>query len=443
MRYLVITLLSFLLTIPVSYAQDAPPADRVILISIDGFRPDFYLEPHRPAPMLQQMAREGAHAKGVRGVFPSVTYPSHTTLVTGARPANHGILYNRDPEEGWNFFYENITAPTLWALVAENGGITANVGWPVTVGAAIDFNVVISGALSNSDLSDDPIRDLTTPEGLFEELEREATGRLDVGYDLSNSNPAKEGRVAEMASYLIAQHQPQLLTVALQVTDSFQHRYGREAPAVDRALAAADRAVARIMEELERHDLLERTAFVISGDHGFSDIDLRVQPNVWLADASLYDTEDPRASRARFETSGGAAFLYLRDADDRAAVDLVTELLDDAPESLARWFRVLDREALEAERAHPKAPLALSAVDGVSFAGGVEGGLLIEGSGGTHGHLSDFPNMHTGLVLWGSGVRTGAVAPLVGMEDIAPTVAYLLGLTLDAPDGTVLRGVVE
>lgn len=443
MRYLFVVLLSFLLCVPTGHAQETPPADRVILISIDGFRPDFYLEPQRPAPMLQQMAREGAHAKGVRGVFPSVTYPSHTTLVTGARPANHGILLNRDPERGWNFFFDDITTTTLWGLVKDHGGTTANVGWPVTVGAPIDFNVVISGALANSDLADDPIRELTTPEGLFSELEREATGRLDVTYDLSNSNPAKEGRVAEMASYLIAQHQPQLLTVALQVTDSFQHRYGREAPAVDRALAAADRAIARIMEELERHDLLERTAFVISGDHGFSDIHLRVQPNVWLAEAGLYDANDPQSSRARFETSGGAAFLYLADAEDSEAVDTITELLDTLPPQEARWIRVLDRDFLDEERAHPTAPVALSAVDGVTFGGGINGGVLGAASGGTHGHLPDFPDMNTGLVLWGSGVRAGAVAPLVGMEDIAPTVAYLLGLTLDAPDGTVLRGVVE
>lgn len=281
--------------------------------------------------MLQQMAREGAHAKGVRGVFPSVMYPSHTTLVTGARPANHGILLNRNPGSDWNFFHDDITTLTLWELVGENGGTTVNVGWPVTVGAPIDYNVVIPGALSNSGLADDPIRDLTTPEGLFEELEREATGRLDVNDDLSNRNPAKEGRVAEMASYLIAQHQPQLLTVALQVTDSFQHRYGREAPAVEQALAAADRAVARIMEELERHGLLERTAFVIGGDHGFSDIHLRLQPNVWLAEAGLFDPENPHESRARFETSGGAAFLYLADPEDTEALNTITQRLDTLP----------------------------------------------------------------------------------------------------------------
>ena len=442
MRYALIILLSVLLA-PAGYAQEAPPADRVIMISIDGLRPDFYLEPDRPSPMLQQMAQEGAHAKGVLGVFPSVTYPSHTTLVTGARPANHGILLNRDPEAGWNFFFDKITTPTLWELVAEQGGTTANVGWPVTVGAPIDYNVVISGALSNSELSNDPIRDLTTPEGLFEELEREATGRLDVGYDLSNSNPAKEGRVAEMVSYLIAQHTPQLMTVALQVTDSFQHRYGREAPEVDRALAAADRAIARIVEELERYELLEGTAFVISGDHGFSDIHLRVQPNAWLAEAGLFDADDPPASRARFETSGGAAFLSLADSSDTEAIEAVTQLLDALPPQEARWIRILDRESLDEERAHPAAPLALSAVEGVTFGGGAVEGTLSSGAGGTHGHLPDFSNMHTGLVMWGAGVRAGAVAPLVGMEDIAPTAAHLLGLKMDAPDGIPLHGLVE
>ena len=80
-------------------AQEAPTEwaarpDHVVLVSIDGLRPEFYRDPRWPAPTLQWMAREGAQAEGVRGVFPSVTYPSHTTLVTGALPARHGVLYN-------------------------------------------------------------------------------------------------------------------------------------------------------------------------------------------------------------------------------------------------------------------------------------------------------------------------------------------------------------
>src|SRR5690606_11805918 len=93
-----------------------------------------------PAPMLQRMAREGAHARAVRGVMPTVTYPSHTTLVTGAVPARHGILYNQPFEAGgqsgrWYVEHDSIRVPTLWDAVRAAGGTTAAISWPVTVGA--------------------------------------------------------------------------------------------------------------------------------------------------------------------------------------------------------------------------------------------------------------------------------------------------------------------
>src|SRR5829696_8822829 len=61
----------------------------VIIISIDGLLPEYYTEPARlglKVPNLVQMKLGGAYADGVEGVFPSVTYPAHTTLVTGVRP---------------------------------------------------------------------------------------------------------------------------------------------------------------------------------------------------------------------------------------------------------------------------------------------------------------------------------------------------------------------
>lgn len=161
-------------------ADEDNPADHVILISIDGFRSEFYQESHRPSPMLQKMAKEGVQADGVSGIFPSLTYPSHTTLVTGSYPETHGVYYNslfneESRQSRWYFYHDDIKTKPLWEIVGEHGGITANVGWPVTVGAPIDYNVVISGALQNSGLADDPIRQFTEPKSLLEELEREDT----------------------------------------------------------------------------------------------------------------------------------------------------------------------------------------------------------------------------------------------------------------------------
>ena len=90
-RYAIPFLIVLLQVVSPPKAGAEPRADHVVLISVDGFRPDFYIDESWPAPMIQQMAREGARAERVRGVFPTVTYPSHTTIVTGLDPYQHGV----------------------------------------------------------------------------------------------------------------------------------------------------------------------------------------------------------------------------------------------------------------------------------------------------------------------------------------------------------------
>lgn len=417
----------------------AQPADHVVLISIDGLRPEFYLEPGRPAPMLRHMAAQGVSAEGVRAAFPSSTYPSHTTIITGAWPARHGIYFNRDPESGaWTFFHDSIRVETLWAAVARTGGGVANVGWPVSVGAPADFNVVISGALQSSGLSADPVRDLTAPAGLFAELEREATGRLDVNRDLSNRNAGKEARVAQMAAYLVAQHRPRLLTVALQATDAHQHAFGREHLEVDLALAAADHAIARIVQAYREAGILERTAFVISGDHGFSDLHTRLNPNRWLADAGLAG----HAGRPRFVSSGGSAYLFVSGPQAAAAEAAVREVLAAQPAPVRALFRVVERDELDALGAHPAPPLALGAAAGVVFGEAADAEPVTAASGGAHGHDADVPGMKTGFVAWGAGIRPGLRVATMDLTDVAPLVAALLGLDFAAPDGLLRPGLL-
>jgi len=84
-----------LLTLAVSSLSlvAAGPGRHVVLISIDGMRPASYTSAG-PAkiPTLRALMARGAHARGVVGVLPSVTYPSHTTMITGVPPAVHGIV---------------------------------------------------------------------------------------------------------------------------------------------------------------------------------------------------------------------------------------------------------------------------------------------------------------------------------------------------------------
>ena len=75
----------------------AAKTPHVLVISIDGLRPEIYRDPDGSGvavPNLTALVERGAYADGVIGVFPSVTYPSHTTIVTGVEPARHGVTSN-------------------------------------------------------------------------------------------------------------------------------------------------------------------------------------------------------------------------------------------------------------------------------------------------------------------------------------------------------------
>ncbi len=61
--------------------------------------------PDGPRPCSSRWLGRGAHAEGMTGIFPSVTYPAHTTMVTGAFPANHGVLFNTR-FGGGGYYYE-------------------------------------------------------------------------------------------------------------------------------------------------------------------------------------------------------------------------------------------------------------------------------------------------------------------------------------------------
>lgn len=429
-------------------APEGRPVDHVVLISIDGLRPEFYLDASWPAPTLQQMAREGAAARGVRTVYPSVTYPSHTTMVTGVRPARHGIHYNTPFEpEGqtgrWYWEFDGIRARTLWEAVREAGGTTAAVNWPVTVGAPIDYNIPEVWSLDEGFGATRPVREAAHPPGLLEELEREAVGALSDA-DVSPDWVGRQARSGQMGAYLIETYRPTLTAVHLIAVDHFEHEDGRDSPMVRRALASADTAVGEMLDAARRAGIADRTAFVITGDHGFFDVHSTLAPNVWLAEAGLLEPRRDRGDwRAAFHTASASAFLHLRDPGDQEAADRVREILAALPAAMRRLFRVVEREELDRLGVDPAAVLALSPEPGISMSSSAGGAALRPGSGGNHGFFPDYPELHTGFVAAGAAIARGRRIERMELVDVAPTIAMLLGLELPEVEGVAYPGIID
>src|SRR5215467_10390257 len=101
-------------------SSTAQSGKHVVVISIDGFRPDFYLNPSWPAPNLQQLMKQGVYADHMRSVFPAYTYPSHTAMLTGALPARSGITRSvKDDKGNWFWYTTDIKVPTLWQVLKQ------------------------------------------------------------------------------------------------------------------------------------------------------------------------------------------------------------------------------------------------------------------------------------------------------------------------------------
>ncbi|OUJ74664.1 alkaline phosphatase family protein [Hymenobacter crusticola] len=407
-------------------------AKHVVLISIDGFRPDFYREAKWPTPNLQRMAAQGTSANGVRGVFPSVTYPSHTTLITGVAPAQHGIYYNSpfEPDGAtgrWYWEESLIKTPTLWDAVHQAGLKSASVQWPVSVGAPIDYNVPEFWSLDKNVDRLTPIRQQTTPKGLFEEIELNATGKL-TARDMSSDYVSEDENDSRIAAYLLETYKPALLTWHVFGVDHAEHQDGRDGEHVRRALATADWAVGNVLEALAKAGIDKETAVIVTGDHGFVDINTTLAPNVVLAQNGLYNAEKGNW-KAQFHTSGAAAFLMLKDKKDKKTTAQVRALLAKLPADQQKLFRVVERAELDQIGADPNAVLALAPALGVSMSAAREGNLVRPGKGGTHGFFPDNDQIKTGFIGFGPGFEAGKVIPQMRLQDVAPRAASLLGLS--------------
>lgn len=432
---------------PMAQAQQAA-ASHVFIISVDGMVPDYYTAPERLGlrmPNLLKLKNGGAYAEGMEGVYPTVTYPSHTTLVTGLRPAAHGIVQNRIFEpptapqtRAWYWYANALKTDTLWTLAKKAGMVTAAVGWPVTVGAEIDYNVPEIYEPGENPQTWKVVAQHSTP-GLLEKALGPSLGK-DVSVD---------ERLTRVSEHIIKTHRPHLLLLHLIELDGVHHRNGpRTKPALETA-EREDGYLGRIVEATRQAGIYDKTTFVVVSDHGFAAIKQRFAPNVLLAKEKLITLDaNGKATdwKAAAWPAGGSCAIVLRDPADKATAAKVTALFSSlAKAGNSPVKQMSDRAQLSRMGAIPQALLMLEAAPGFSFDEALTG-PEVRDSGetyqGTHGYLPTSEAMRASFVMYGAGVRGGKIG-LGRMLDVAPTVAELLKLKLPRTEGKPMQQLLS
>lgn len=405
----------------------------VMMISIDGLKPEAVLEAQQHGlklPNLIRLTVDGTYSSGVRGVLPTLTYPSHTTLLTGASPAKHGIYANTtfDPlnrnYQGWYWYSEDIKVPTLWDAAHAAGLVTANVYWPVSVGAHIDNNLPqIWRAGTADDLKLQ--RALATP-GLEAELVKEL-GRYPGG--MEETVDADEVR-AKFAMRLLQSKHPAFMTVYLTGLDTEQHASGPFSEKANAVLERLDAVVGALRKAAESNAPGHAYVCVVS-DHGFAAVQHDVNLYEAFLGAGLFtlDAEHKIVDwKAMPWPAGGSAAVMLKDPLDQATktkvADLLAQLASDPENGIDK---VLDHDALVAGRGFPDAAFFVSMKIGYELGYQFVPPLVSKPSNlGMHGYLPENREMRSSFFLAGPGIAAGKSLGEIDMRSIAPTLAELL-----------------
>lgn len=408
----------------------------LVMISLDGMKPEYVThakEHNLKLPVLERFLVDGTYAEGVTGVIPTVTYPSHSTMVTGVWPAQHGIYSNTtfDPvgehPGQWYWYFSYLKSETLYQAADKAGLKTAAISWPVTVGAPIDYLIA---EYAQSEKTDVPAGDLVKPVDLKEKIGASLVG------DATDDDKKTAWSVGIINTY-----NPNFVLVHLAMLDHQEHEHSPFSSQANEAVERLDNQVGQIMEaELKKNP---DAKIVIVSDHGFVRVDYHVILNSLFAKAGLITLrpgEVPKGTspieswEAEAWESGGTAAIMLRDPSNAAVKAKVKQLLDTmAADPQYGVNKILTHDELVKRGGYPDAAFLIDFKPGWSAAGGLQGEAVKDSpSTGTHGYLPDHPELRSTFMVLGSGVAKGRDLGVIDMRQIAPSVAEMLGVKLPA-----------
>ena len=410
------------------FAQAPAQKDRmVVLISIDAFPAYAFDNPQLPVPTLRRLMKEGAAARAMRVSNPTVTWPSHTSMVTGVWPAKHGVLYNgllTRPEGGfkvepWRNKTEMVRAPTVYDLAHGAGLTTAQVDW-----VAIYNAPTITWQFAEMPGVEGPIEREMIAAGLITTEEVAGFGKRGVTW--------RDRMWTAAAAHILRRHKPNLMLFHTLNLDSTQHRYGPKNLAAETAMAFADDRVKEILEALRAAGTLDRATVLVVSDHGFKTVRRQIRPNAILRGAIARRAGHPGRRHGHGVPTDPAHRERVK-----AAFNGV--------EGIARVIEAPEFAALGMPSGRDPAPdLILAARNGYAFGGAAEGQPVVDvPESGSHGYLNDDPEMKSMFIAWGNGIRAGASLGEIDSIDIAPTIAALLGLKMENVDGRVLTEILK
>ncbi|MCR5824490.1 MAG: alkaline phosphatase family protein [Lachnospiraceae bacterium] len=397
----------------------------VILISVDAVAsPD--AESFLALPAFKYFTERGCFTDNVNTIYPTITYPIHTSAITGKYPERHSIAHNEpwqpdvnDKMRKWYWAVKDIGTRTLWHAAREKKLSVASLLWPVSGKATgvikWDFPEVLPlpGEVPVIKMMQYASKLWLAVTELRYSKFRQGLGRCSM-----------DDYMALLCEKLIEKkNYPDLITVHFADTDDTRHNKGVGTEEDKAAILRMDRRVQRLIDAVKKRGIEDRTVFAVMSDHGQQNIEKGYIP----LDAKLCD-----AKLGRAQSLGMGAYIY---ADD---LEKTRTFLEENSSELHIKY-ILKNEELRKIRAPREVVLAVQAEDGYGY---VDRNCECDHLG-DHGFGLEAPGAKTLLWLVGGPFKKGVKIGGADIVDIAPTIAEVMGLAMDDCDGKAISEAFE
>ncbi|MGO2821094.1 MAG: alkaline phosphatase family protein [Brachybacterium tyrofermentans] len=443
-------------TVPTADPSSIPPAGsprdsrRLVVISVDAMS----VVDVPFARTLPNFSRVLAGSWGsAEAIYPTVTYPNHTSQTTARTAAGHGIYANELVQPGsrrpdWFWDARAIAAPTIFDLAAAQGLTSAAVGWPVTGWSpSIDIAVPEIWDPAGLEATLAVLRDAASERGRAYVDAHAAEIGWDSKHRFGQFNTA-------VAVDMIRTDAPDVLFVHLVDVDSARHTTGRFTPEVREAFERVDGWIGEILDALEESGVAEDANVAIVSDHGHVEVGRCLRANNLLVQEGLVrldDSGEVASWDAWVHGCGLTGQLHLNPEAEESAQDRVLDLVD-------RW--VADPE-IPIAAFHPLADMR----EDYGYSGPFLG--VLEGTSGTnfqnlwegrslygrfdddytfllsqHGHLPE-QDIQAVFAMVGPDIVEGGKFSRCTVPDEAATFAHLLGLQFPEADGAAVSEILR
>lgn len=420
----------------------------VIIISLDGiYEDDFEKMCNKSA--FKELKSKGAYSKEVTTIYPTLTYPIHTSIITGVYANKHGVIHNNDLQPGvesnkqsWFWYSNEVKRESLFDLAYERNMKTCSLFWPVTGNGKITYNIPEILALEGENQSLKILKAGTTNYLLRQELKY---SNIRDGI----KQPALDKFTTKVAVDTIINKKPNLLAMHLVAVDYLRHGFGVWSKEADDALDVYNDSILEVIDATKKAGTYDDTIFVITTDHGLVDVNTNVYINNILEKNGFITREEGNIEYTAYSQSTGlGAFIYVKN-NDEIVINKVQSLFENLSKDKKYGIdKVFTKEELRSLNADESYAFALEAKTGFSFKDDFTDYYIKHQKDmgekyATHGYSPLKEGYKNVFMICGEQIKDNYNIGKMSIVDIAPTVADLLGMSFENCDGKILNSVLK